>query len=336
MPEISLGRLRGGFCVYWTGPDGKRVRHQLKARTVTDAEREAVDLYRVKHFAQSQAGQNVAAIWEEYRRDLGDRPTAKTMGYTGKAVLPHFGHFRPDQVTTEMCRAYTRARFAAGISQGAIHTELGHLRSALKWAEKTRLIESAPHIERPAKPTPKERWITKDEVARLIDCAEAPHIALAIHLLFGTAGRVSAILDLTWDRVDMERGIINLRLDDARTRKGRAIVPINRGLKAALQTARSAALTDHVVEWGGKPVKSIRKGFEAAVRRSKLKDVNIHTIRHSSAVAMVSDGIPITQVAQFLGHSNTTITFSTYGRFAPGHLAGAAEVLDFVKIKSVQ
>jgi hypothetical protein len=31
--------------------------------------------------------------------------------------------------------------------------------------------------------------------------------------------------------------VTNLRREDARTRKGRAIVPVNRGIRAALQTA---------------------------------------------------------------------------------------------------
>ncbi|ARC35500.2 integrase [Paracoccus yeei] len=334
MPNISIGRLRGGYCVYWTDGNGKRVRHQLQARSRAEAEPEAIDVYRRQHFTQSQSGSTVSDIWAEYVRDLGDRPTAKTMTYTGKAVLAHFGHYRPDQITTELCRAYAKARMAAGISQGSVHTELGHLRSAMTFAERSRIIEAAPYIERPSKPTPKERYLNKDEVQKLIDHAEAPHIALAIHLLFATAGRVGAVLDLTWERVDMERGIINLRLDDSRTRKGRAIVPINRGLMAALQTAKDAALSDFVVEWGGKQVASIRKGFEGAVRRAGLQAVTLHTIRHSSAVAMVSAGIPITQVAQYLGHSNTAITFSTYGRFAPDHLTEAAEVLDFVKLRA--
>lgn len=334
MPDISIGRLRGGFCVYWTGPDGKRTRHQLKARTRTEAEAEAVDTYRRHHIAQSMKGATVADIWSDYITDLGDRPTAKTMGYTGKAILPHFGHFRPDQITIDLCRAYARIRSTEGIAQGSVHTELGHLRSALTFAVRARIIDDAPHIERPAKPTPKERFLRKDEVQRLIDAADTPHIALAIHLLFATAARVGAVLDLTWDRVDLDRGVINLRIADATTRKGRAIVPINRGLTAALQTARAAALTDHVIEWGSKPVRSIRKGFASAVQGAKLSDVTLHTIRHSSAVEMVSNGIPIEKVAQYLGHSNASITYSTYGRFAPDHLADAADVLDFVQLRA--
>ncbi|WDA11633.1 tyrosine-type recombinase/integrase [Paracoccus marcusii] len=334
MPDISIGRLRGGYCVYWAGAEGKRVRHKLEACSRAEAEAEAIDVYRAQHFVQSQAGMNVSAIWAEYVRDLGDRPTAKTMGYTGKAVLAHFGHYRPDQITTDLCRSYARMRMDKGISQGSVHTELGHLRSAMTFAERARIIDAAPYIERPAKPTPKERFLRKDEIQLLIDSTEAPHIALAIHLLFATAGRVGAILDLTWDRVDLDRGVINLRLDDARTRKGRAIVPINRGLMAALQTAQAAALSDYVVEWGGERIASMRKGFEGAVTRAGLKDVTLHTIRHSAAVAMVSSGVPMERVAQYLGHSNAAITYTTYGRFAPEHLADAAEVLDFVQLRA--
>ena len=45
---------------------------------------------------------------------------------------------------------------------------------------------------------------------------------------------MGAVRDLTWDREDFKRGIINLRLDDSRTRKSRAIVPMNSMTRAAL------------------------------------------------------------------------------------------------------
>lgn len=93
-------------------------------------------------------------IWDAYRQDLGDKSTAATMGYTSKAVLAHFGHFRPDQITTELCREYACKRMEGGILQGSVHTELGHLRSAMTFAVINRMIETAPSIERPAKPTP--------------------------------------------------------------------------------------------------------------------------------------------------------------------------------------
>lgn len=330
MPEISIGRFRGRFCVYWW-EGGKRRRHSLKASTRTAAEAEAVDVYRRETYHPGV--HTVADIWEAYRLHLADRPAAATIAATGKAALAHFGAYRPDQITIAMCREYTKLRTEQGKKQGTVHTELGHLRSALTFARKVGLIERVPHIERPAKPTPKERWLTHAEIQRLRESAGAPHILLAIDLLLSTAGRAGAILDLTWNRVDFERGKINLRLDDAKTRKGRAIVPMNAGLRASLSIAREAALSDHVVEYAGERVKSIRKGFDNAVKRAGLEGVTLHVLRHTAAVHLVQAGVSIDQVAQYLGHSNTATTYSTYARHSPDHLRDAADVLDFTSLK---
>jgi Site-specific recombinase XerD len=218
---------------------------------------------------------------------------------------------------------------AEGRKIGTVHTELGHLRSALRWAAKTRLIDAVPYIELPPKPASDVRPLSDAQIHALLDGCGAPHVRLAVVLLLATGARVGAVLDLTWDRVDFDRGVIDLRLPDGVTRKGRAIVPMNRMARAALEASFQARLTDHVVEWGGKRVRSIRKGYSAALRRAELKDVNIHQIRHTVAVRMLQAGQPIEAVAQYLGHSNTAITYKTYARFMPEHLAAAAEALEF-------
>lgn len=61
---------------------------------------------------------------------------------------------------------------------------------------------------------------------------------------------------------------------------------------------------------------------------------------HDPAVAMLSIGIPITQVTQvtqvtqYLGHSNAATTFLPMVDFHTGHLTEAAEALDFVKLRA--
>lgn len=332
--DLSIGRFRGGYCVYWRGDDGKRRRYQLEARTRAQAEPEALDRYKKETLIT--AGKTVADMWHAYVKDLGERRTAITMRSTGKAVLPHFGEYRPDQISRDLCRAYADTRSGQGMKQGTIHTELGHLRSTMRFAVKMNWIDKAPDIWRPAKPAPKDRFLTRVEINRLMSAPVAPHIALAIHLMLSTAGRVGAILDLTWDRVDFERRQINLRLPDSENRKGRAIVPMNAGLRAALQTARDAALTDYVIEFGGKRVKSIRKGMVSAFERANIKGATIHTLRHTAAVEMVSNGVSLERVGQFLGHSNVAVTYTVYARFAPDHLRDAADILDFAKLKEAR
>ncbi len=330
MPDISIGRLRGGFCVSWH-KDGKRRRYQLKARTRKEAEAEALDVYRRRTVKVD--GATVADCWAACRDGLRDRPTGRTMGYTGKSVLSHFAHLRPDQITREHCDLYLAGRLGDGKSIGTAHTELGHLRSALNYAVKIGLIDKAPHIWRPAKPAPKERFLSRDEIRDLQAACNSPHVALAVCLLLGTAGRVGSILDLTWDRVDFDRGTINLRLKDSVTRKGRAVVPMNGMTRAALQTAKDMALSEYVVEFAGGRVKSIRTGFTAACTRAKIKGVTIHTLRHTAAVYMAEAGVPMWKISQYLGHSNTAITERVYARYAPSAMQDAADVLNFTEIR---
>lgn len=328
MPEITIGRLRGGFCVSWPDPDtGRRRRYQLAARTASEAEAEARDRYLRETVPPERA--TVKTVWNAYRQHLGDKPTARTLRHTGKAVLAAFGALRPDQITVEDCRAYLARRLAEGRRVGTVHTELGHLRSACRWAAKIGLIDRAPHIERPPKPDSEVAPLTDAQIAALLAACTTPHIRLAVILLLATGARVGAVLDLTWERVDFERGVIDLRLPDGVTRKGRAVIPMNRMARAALTAAHAARLSDFVVEYAGGRVKSIRRGYTAAVERAGIGRAHLHQIRHTVAVRMLAAGQPIEAVAQYLGHSNTAVTRKVYARFMPEHLAGAAEVLEF-------
>jgi integrase len=181
---------------------------------------------------------------------------------------------------------------------------LGHLRTVLVWSLKNGLIDRAPHVERPPKPDPKEGYLTREEVMRLMARAKLPHIKLAVLLMIGTGARNAAALELTWDRVDFQRRLITLRNPfDQTRRKGRATVPMNDTLMQALKEAKEAALSPFVIEWAGVSVKSIKKGLKAAAKAAYLDDVSPHMLRHSAAVWLAEDGHSMTRIAQFLGHS---------------------------------
>jgi len=154
------------------------------------------------------------------------------------------------------------------------------------------------------------------------------HVKLFIILAWCTAGRHSALLELTWSRVDFERRQVRLATEAVHGRKGRATVYINDWLLGALQASYEARTSDYVIEWGGKPLKSIKRSFGEAASRARLPDVTPHVLRHSAAVAMVGAGISMEKVSQVLGHSNTRITERVYARFQPDHLKDAAKALE--------
>lgn len=336
--EYRIGRLKGSFVVSWWA-DGKRRRYRLEAQSRTAAEGEAADIIRRER--AKAAGSTIKELWELYRAEKKGRRIAEAMRFEWRVMETFFGALRPDQVTIDLCRSYAGARSAMGKQAGTIWTELGHLRTVFLWAAARRLIAYAPAIERPSKPAPKDRWLTTKEIERFLDVPKAPHIQLAILLMLSTAGRIGAILELEWSRVDFEGGWINLRTTDTGPRKGRAVVPMNDGLRAALSVAKKAALTDHVIEWAGESVDNIKTGFNAAAikagfvgKTAKGNDratISPHTLRHTAAVHLVSNGVPMQKVSQYLGHSSIAVTERVYGRYAPDHLREEAAILDFTK-----
>ena len=48
--------------------------------------------------------------------------------------------------------------------------------------------------------------------------------------------------------------------------------------------------------------------FRPAVTRLGMKDVSFHTLRHTTASLLISEGAPITAVAGILGHASTQMT----------------------------
>ncbi|UMA63583.1 site-specific integrase [Roseivivax marinus] len=256
------------------------------------------------------------------------------MQYTGIPILKHFGAFRPDQIEATSSASYAQVRYNDGVGPGTVWTELGHLSTVLNWALKRGFISYKPYIKCPAKPAPSEKFFTRPEIERLLSAPDTPHhIQLAMLLMLGTAGRQEAILELTWDRIDFHRGQIDLRRPAAYTRKGRAVVPMSEGLQSALTFAQTAAVSEYVIEWAGRRVKSIRRGLESVGRRAGVDGVSAHVFRHTAAVHMAEAGLSMSEISQFLGHSNTAITERVYARYSPTHLRRAADVLDFSTLK---
>ncbi|WP_242007959.1 tyrosine-type recombinase/integrase [Paracoccus sulfuroxidans] len=318
----------------WNDDDGKRRRYRLAAHTAKEAEREARDV--ILKIEAPEAGMSVAQVWSAYQAEVAGRRQEAKLKQTGRNVLPVFGHLAAEHVAVADCRRYIARRREQGRKDATIRTEMGCLRTALSWAYKSRLIASLPRIELPPTPAPRERYLSGSEVSALLKAAVNHHIKLAMLLMLTTAGRSGALFELTWDRVDMENRIIKLSKSDIGPRKGRATVPINDTLMAALQTARSVALSRYVIEWGGDRVTSIKTGFNAAVKRAGIGHCTPHDLRRTAGRFMAEAGVPMEEVAQYLGHSNPNVTRSTYARFSPGHLRKAADALEFGRLESVQ
>ncbi|OJX16347.1 MAG: hypothetical protein BGO82_00950 [Devosia sp. 67-54] len=323
MPDYRAKLYRGKFYAVWTDARGQTKRQSLRTALRDEAERRLADFQRdmaapvgstVGDYVEAYLGYKNGRI-RDYNRLAGAWANARST----------FGHLRPDQITPLLCEKFAQHRRAMGRSDGTILKEINVIRQALNWSK----IATA-RFEAPSAPPPRDRYLTKVEARALLGGCFQPHVKLFVRLALQTAARRSALLDLTWDRVDFERGRIYLVVPGEHNRKRRALsVPINDQLRADLEAAKAVAQTPFVIEYAGHRVLNIKRGFAAAVRRAGLEDVTPHDLRHTAAVWMAEAGVTFEEIAQYLGHSSTRITFSVYARFSPSHLQRASKSLEF-------
>jgi integrase len=178
-----------------------------------------------------------------------------TLEVAAKALRRHLGDLQADHLTKERIRFYGQRRRAEGhlvgpadakrrkpTSDGTLIRELVTLRAALKWANNAKWITDLPHIMVPRQPPPRDRWLTREEADRLLASAQALHVQTFLALCLFTAGRSGAIRELTWDRVDLTTGRIDLGL--APGGKGRAVIPIAEALQPTAWPPRSKGHLD--------------------------------------------------------------------------------------------
>lgn len=264
-------------------------------------------------------------LWQPYVKDRVASGVATKRFSMWKALEPHFGYKLGKAITKQDCRDYIAARRKIGRTNSTIRTELEALRACLRW----HYAKDAPEITTPPPSKPRERYLSKDEARRVEDCIETPHVRLFFTLALATGARMGAILDLTWDRVDFQHGTIDfMPAGRDKTNKRRTLVAMNAKARAELTKAYEGRLSDHVIEYGGKPVASVKTALSAAARRSGVP-FSAHVLRHTAAVWMAQQDVPMQKIAQILGHTTTRLTESVYARYSPRFMADAMEALDW-------
>lgn len=277
--------------------------------------------------------ERIADLWPRYIRDrIRDGVRADRFKAHWAGLEPHFGHRLGRAITKQDCRDYCTARLADGYSLSTIKTDLEFLRACLNM----HYGERAPKVWIAPASAPRDHWLTKEQARALVEAADTPHIKLFIILGLTTGARSGAILDLTWfntatgkARVDFEQGTIDYRPSGrVQTNKRRTVVPMSDMAREALEQAFAGRLSDHVIEFGGKPIQSVKK----AIRRLS-KDSGIifspHVLRHTCAVWMAHADVPMQKISQYLGHTSLKMTEQVYGRYSPTFMRDASAAVAF-------
>lgn len=332
----SVQRFRGGFAlVWWEQPDDnpetepKRHRRQLAAQDRASAEAEARTVWE----GADDSAWTVGRIMTGYIASIEGKPSHSRTKDAWKAMKPFWENVDPATIDETMCRNYRATR---RVGDATARLELMKVSTALNWAMKAphRYISVRGEVWLPPKPERKTRHLTRPEFDRFLDGMVAPHARLYALIGLFTCARPGAILDLTWDRVDFMRGQIDLNpAGRTQTAKRRPVVPIGDRLMTALQEAYAARTSVYVVERAGKQIGNIKKAFQAASERSGVH-ATPYTLRHTGAVWAAEAGVPMSELAQMLGHDDDRTTQQHYARYSPGYLKRVADAIEKGRISA--
>jgi integrase len=217
-------------------------------------------------------------------------------------ILDHFGDKTLSYLNRQTCDEYVRSRGRVA----AARRELEDLRAAIRHHWEEGLCSAITPVVLPDKSVPRERWLTRSEMARLLwaawrlrqkwrdkrsDRPTAQHVARFIIAGYLTGTRAGAIcgaaLRPTIGRgwIDAEHGVFYRQpAGKKRTNKRQPSIRMPpRFLAHVRRWIRLRLVMNYLIEWDGEPVKRINKAFRAAVRAAGLgKDVTPHTLRHTA------------------------------------------------------
>lgn len=254
-------------------------------------------------------------------------------------LKPFFGATPASTLTLEKQEAYVAYRRNLGAGDESIRRDLSVLSAALNRAVKYKKLDRRPPYLTLSPSAPRERWLTRNEVARLFRALRGPridgdrtwkrhaHVLLFARLALYTGARTGAILDLTWDRVNLDTGMIDYRKPGRKvTKKRRTVAPMTPALHRMLTHAKRHSRSKYVVSWAGERIDRVAKACIAGADRAGIEDFSPHVLRHTFASWAVRNGVPIYTVGKALGQSVASTT-ERYAKLAPDDVRAAMEAV---------
>jgi site-specific recombinase XerD len=207
------------------------------------------------------------------------------------------------------------------------------LRSFLKYLAK-RDIKSmaAEKIELPKTPSRQVEFLTVEEVTRLIEATKTEKNKLTaardeavLQMLFSTGLRISELTNLKRDNVNIKRREFSVRGKGDKMRvvfiSQDAADALEKYLKLREDSSRALFIRHKEKESVEKQIESqgeIKNGLtprsvqrimkKYAMIAGIMKDITPHTLRHSFATDLLTNGADIRAVQQMLGHSSSSTT----------------------------
>jgi integrase len=262
--------------------------------------------------------------------------------YLRRQVLPLLGSRLIREITVADVAGLMDCLRERGCAEKTVAGALGTLNNVMRFAVRNSWIAESPveKLERCERPRPErhpQRALGREEICRLLDCCLPAYRTLVATAIY-TGMRLSELLGLTWDDVDLDRGCIHVRAQLSRahrgmparrvapkTRAGVRQIPLTPQLAVLLRERRIGAGRGAGADWvfatrNGNPLSQrniqrsgLRLAADAAGLRADGARLRFHDLRHTFASHLIIDlGLDVVQVSRLMGHASPSTTLNIY------------------------
>ena len=333
---------------------------------------------------QKEVREKLQAVAVEANRGTYTPPTKMTLGewldiwqreYLGNAkyntvriyennirlhIKPALGTVRLDRLHPHTIQAFINR--LDGLAPQSVRMVYQVLRTALEKAFDLEYIPRNPAAKcTPPKKAQKEiKPLDDTQAAALLAAAKGTDLEHIITVALFTGMRISELLGLTWDSVDMERGTITINkqlshfnaqktalFTTPKSGKSRTLTPapaVMQALKAQRRRQSEMQLRagpDWDNPYGlvftnetGRNLftQYVNTHFRALIKAAGLDGFRFHDLRHSYTVNAIRTGDDIKTVQENLGHASAAFTLDKYGHFTDSmRQDSAARMEGFIK-----
>ena len=283
--------------------------------------------------------------WKKSKLDISGKTLGTYNSQLKLYLIPSFGERKLTSITTADIKKWVASLVDDGIGPTTIRQCYRLLHQILQSALEDELLGRNPAVgvKLPRIASKPKEGLTAKELHALADeCG--PHRSLVIFL--GTCGlRVNEALALRVEDFDLDARIVkvahswttdefgkklrdeNGELAPGTTKTGeQRDVPLDRNtielIKPLLEgkSSRDWVFTGEngqALDYGF----FRRKYFKPATEKLGMKNVVIHSLRHTAGSLLASLGAPIPEVSKILGHSSAKMTLDVYGHAYPAQTA---------------
>jgi integrase len=218
-----------------------------------------------------------------------------------KTLMEAFGDYRLASLNSSQVAKFRDQRLKVVGPQSVIH-EINLLNRVLKTATMDWGIAlpgglPTAQVRKPAKPRGRDRRVTKDEIAKILEITGSAELQTIITLAVETGMRRSELASLAWGEIDLKKQTAHLpktKTDVPRT------IPLS---KSAIK-----ALRDFGIKKEGRvftiQAASMSQAFDRACEphRANIAEIRFHDLRHEATSRLFEKGLNVMEVAAITGH----------------------------------